>query len=96
MNEEITLLEAIHQMCHHHAKRKRIMFEVTFDDGIIRKAYFGKGWSLVMNSWHYLVQDGAHSPQFAYGEESAVSAILSISGMNLCGNVVKYHIRRIL
>ena len=96
MDEEITLLEAIHQMCHHRAKRKRILFEVTFDEGITRKAYFGKGWSLMLNNWHYLVQDGEHSPEHAYDEKAAVSAILSISGMYLCGNIVKYHIRRIL
>lgn len=96
MDEELTLLEAIHQMYQHRAKRKRILFEVTFDEGVTRKAYFGKGWSIVMRDWHYLVQDGEHSPQFAYGEKAAVSAILSISGMHLCGNVVKYHIRRIL
>lgn len=94
--EEITLLEAIHQMCHHHRKRKRIMFEVTFDDGITRKAYFGKIWSIVMADWHYLVQDGEHAPQFCYCEKAAISAIMSISGMGLRGNVVKYHIQRIL
>lgn len=94
--EEITLLEAIHQICHHKAKRKRIVFEVTFDEGISRKAYIGKVWSLVMGDWHYLVQDGEHSPQFCYTEKAAVSAILSISGMQLHGNVVKYHIRRII
>ena len=44
MDEEITLLEAIRQMCLHKAKRKRIVFEVTFDEGVTRKAYFGKGW----------------------------------------------------
>jgi len=96
MDEEITLLEAIRQMCLHKAKRKRIVFEVTFDEGVTRKAYFGKGWSIMMDDWHYLVQDGVHSPEFAYDEKAAVSAILSISGMHLCGNVVKYHIRRVI
>lgn len=95
MNEEITLLEAIHQMCYHRAKRKRIVFEVTFDEGITRKAYFGKVWSIVLDDWNYLVQDGEHSPEFAYNERAAVSAIMSIAGMSLRGNVVKYHIRRI-
>ena len=95
MDEEITLLEAIHQMCHHHAKRKRIVFEVTFDEGITRKAYFGKVWSIVLNDWNYLVQDGEHSPELAINERAAVSAIMSIAGMSLRGNVVKYHIRRI-
>ena len=95
MDEEITLLEAIHQMCHHQAKRKRIVFEVTFDEGVTRKAYFGKVWSIVLNDWNYLVQDGEHSPEFAYNERAAVSAIMSIAGMSLRGNVVKYHIRRI-
>lgn len=95
MDEEITLLEAIHQMCHHRAKRRRIVFEVTFDEGITRKAYFGKSWSGVCDTWNYLVQDGEHSPEFAYNEKAAVSAIMSVAGMHLCGNVVKYHIRRI-
>ena len=45
MDEEITLLDALQQMWHHKAKRKRIVFEVTFDEGITRKAYFGKVWS---------------------------------------------------
>ena len=51
---------------------------------------------IMMDDWHYLVQDGVHSPEFAYDEKAAVSAILSISGMHLCGNVVKYHIRRVI
>ena len=96
MDEEITLFEAIRQMCLHKAKRKRIVFEVTFDEGVTRKAYFGKVWSRVMEDWHYIVQDGIHSPEFAYDEKAVVSAIMSISGMKLCGNIVKYHIRRII
>lgn len=95
MDEEITLLDALQQMWHHRAKRKRIVFEVTFDEGITRKAYFGKAWSRVCETWNYLVQDGEHSPEFAYNERAAVSAIISIAGMSLRGNVVKYHIRRI-
>ena len=96
MDEEITLLDALQQIWHHKAKRKRIVYEVTFDEGITRKAYFGKVWSSVCETWDYLVQDGEHSPQFAYTERAAVSAIMSISGMKLCGNIVKYHIRRIV
>ena len=96
MDEEITLLDAMQQMWHHKAKRKRIVFEVTFDEGITRKAYFGKVWSRVCEAWDYVVQDGEHSPQFAYNERAAVSAIMSIAGMSLRGNVVKYHIRRIV
>ena len=96
MDEEITLLDAMQQMWHHKAKRKRIVFEVTFDEGITRKAYFGKVWSRVCEARDYVVQDGEHSPQFAYNEKAAVSAITSISGMRLCGNIVKYHIRRIV
>ena len=96
MDEKITLLDALQQMWRHKAKRKRIVFEVTFDEGITRKAYFGKAWSRVCETWDYVVQDGEHSPQFAYDEKAAVSAIMSISGMKLCGNVVKYHIRRIV
>ena len=95
MDEEITLLDALQQMWHHRAKRKRIVFEVTFDEGITRKAYFGKAWSRVCETWNYLVQDGEHSPEFAYNERAAVSAIISIAGMSLRGNVVKYHIRHI-
>ena len=96
MDEKITLLDALQQMWRHKAKRKRIVFEVTFDEGITLKAYFGKAWSRVCETWDYLVQVGEHSPQFAYTEKAAVSAIMSISGMKLCGNVVKYHIRRIV
>ena len=96
MDEKITLLDALQQMWRHKAKRKRIVFEVTFDEGITRKAYFGKAWSRVCETWDYLVQDGEHSPQFAYTEKAAVSAIMSISGMKLCGNVVKYHIHHIV
>lgn len=91
--EEITLLDALQQLWHFKAKRKTLMFEVTFDDGITRKAYFGKCWSRVMGNWQYIVQDGEHAPGFCYGEKAAVSAILGISGMYLCGNTVKYHIR---
>lgn len=96
MDEEISLLDALQQIWHHKAKRKRIVFEVNFDEGITRKAYFGKSWSKVCGSWNYVVQDGEHSPQFAYGEKAAVSAIMSISGMRLHGNIVKYHIHRIV
>lgn len=92
--EEITLLEALHQLCHFRTKRKRIVFEVTFDEGITRKAYFGKSWSRVLGEWQYIVQDGEHAPGFCYNEKAAVSAILGISGMYLCGCTVKYHIRR--
>lgn len=91
--EEITLLDALHQLWLFKAKRKALMFEVTFDDGITRKAFFGKVWNKVMGDWQYIVQDGEHSPQFCYNEKVAVSAILEISGMYLCGNTVKYHIR---
>ena len=92
--EEITLLDALHQLWHHKAKRKNLVFEVTFDEGITRKAYFGKSWSRVMGDWQYIVQDGDHAPGFCYNERAAVSAILGISGMYLCGCTVKYHIRR--
>lgn len=91
--EEITLLDALQQLWHFKAKRKTLVFEVTFDDGITRKAYFGKCWSRVMGEWQYIVQDGEHAPGFCYNEKAAVSAILGISGMHLCGCTVKYHIR---
>ena len=59
--EEITLLDALQQLWHHKAKRKNLFFEVTFDEGITRKAYFGKSWSRVMGDWQYIVQDGEHA-----------------------------------
>lgn len=94
MDEEITLLDALQQLWHHKAKRKKIVFEVTFDEGITRRAYFGKVWSQVRKEWTYIIQDGVHDPQFGYDEKAAVSAIMSISGMRLRGNGVRYHIRR--
>lgn len=90
--EEITLLDALQQLFHFKAKRKNLVFEVTFDEGITRKAYFGKSWSRVMGDWQYIVQDGEHTPGFCYSERAAVSAIMRISGMALHGNVVRYHI----
>lgn len=91
--EEITLLDALQRLWHFKAKKKALMFEVTFDEGITRKAYFGKVWSRVTKDWQYIVQDGEHAPGFCYNEKAAVSAILGISGMYLCGTTVKYHIR---
>lgn len=90
--EELTLLDALQQIWHHKAKQKKIVFEVTFDEGITRRAYFGKVWSQVRKEWIYIIQDGVHDPQFGYDEKAAVSAIMSISGMRLRGNVVRYHI----
>ena len=92
--EELTLLDALQQIWHHRAKQKKIVFEVTFDEGITRRAYFGKVWSRVRKEWIYIIQDGVHDPQFGYDEKAAVSAIMSISGMRLRGNVVRYHIYR--
>ena len=63
--EEITLLDALQRLWHFKAKRKTLVFEVTFDDGITRKAYFGKSWSRVTGNWQYIVQDGEHAPGFA-------------------------------
>ena len=94
MDEEITLLDALQQLWHHKAKQKKLVFEVTFDEGITRRAYFGKVWSQVRQQWSYIIQDGVHDPQFGYDEKAAVSAIMSISGMRLRGNVVQYHIHR--
>lgn len=91
--DEITLLDALQQLWHFKAKRKKLVFEVTFDEGITRKAYFGKSWSRVMGTWQYIVQDGEHAPGFCYDEKAAVSAIMGISGMRLVGCTVKYHIR---
>lgn len=95
MDNEITLLDALQQMWHHKTKRKPIVFEVTFDEGVTRRARFGKLWSKTRKEWSYIIQDGVHDPQFGYDERAAVSAIVSISGMRLCGNIVKYHIHRI-
>ena len=91
--EEITLLDALHQLWHFKAKKKALMFEVTFDEGVTRKAYFGKVWSGVTKDWQYIVQDGERAPGFCYNEKAAVSAIMEISGMYLYGTTVKYHIR---
>ena len=91
---ELTLLEALYKLRTHKSKRQKLIFRVTFDEGITRKAYFGKVWSRVRKEWTYIIQDGVHDPQFGYDEKAAVSAILSISGMRLQGNVVKYHIHR--
>ena len=92
---EITLLDALQQLWHHKDKRKKLIFEVSFDDGITRTARFGKVWNGVMKEWHYVAQDGRYCPGFAYDERAAVSAIMSISGMQLRGCTVIYHIRKI-
>ena len=91
---EITLMNAIHRMYVHKDKKSPIRFLVTFDDGITRKASFGKSWSKTMNTWTYFVQDGAYEPRFSYQEREAVSAIMSISGMKLYGASVRYHIQQ--
>ena len=92
---EITLLDALQQLWHFKDKRKKLIFEVSFDEGITRTARFGKVWNRVMKEWDYIVQDGQHSPGFAYGERDAVSAIMSISGMRLIGCTTKYHIMKL-
>ncbi len=81
-------------MCHHTAKRKRIVFQVTFDEGITRKAEFAKRWCSITQSCSYEVQEGQYTPYIMYGEREAVSAIMSIPGMELHGNTVKYHIHQ--
>lgn len=91
---EITLMDAIHRMYVHKDKKMPIRFWVSFDDGITRKANFGKSWSKTMKTWTYFVQDGAYEPRFAYQEREAVSAIMSISGMKLYGASVRYHIQQ--
>lgn len=48
---EITLLEAIHLLRMHKRKKQRLVFLVTFDEGITRTARFGKYWNKVMKSW---------------------------------------------
>ena len=93
--EEITLLDAIQQLWHFKDKSKKLIFEVYFDEVITRTARFGKIWNRVTKEWDYVVQDGKASPGFAYDERAAVSAIMSISGMKLCGATVKYHITKL-
>ena len=91
VSEDITMLDALHSLWNHKAKRKTIRFEVTVDD-VSRKVIFGKVWSRVSNDWNYYVQDGDYTPQYVYGERQIVSAIMSISGMSLYGSTVRYHI----
>ena len=93
VSEDITMLDALQRLWHHRAKRKNIHFEVTFED-VSRKVGFGKVWSRLSDSWNYYVQDGDNTPQYVYGEKQIVSAIMSISGMSLFGNTVRYHIHQ--
>ena len=93
VNEDITMLDALQRLWNHKAKCKTIRFEVTFGD-VSRKVVFGKVWSRVSNDWYYYVQDGDYTPQYVYGERQIVSAIMSISGMSLYGNTVRYHIHQ--
>ena len=91
VSEEISMLDALQRLWYHKAKRKGIRFEVTFDD-VSRKVIFGKVCSRLSNSWNYYIQDGDFTPQYVYGEKQVVSAIMSIPGMSLYGNTVRYHI----
>ena len=93
VREDITMLDALQRLWNYKAKRKSICFEVTFDD-VTRKVIFGKVWSRMDNDWNYYVQDGDYTPQFIYKEKQVVSAIMSISGMSLYGNTVRYHIHQ--
>ena len=93
VSEDITMLDALQRLWHHNAKRRSIRFEVTFDD-VSRKVIFGKVWSKMDNDWNYFVQDGDYTTQYVYKEKQVVSAIMSISGMNLYGNTVRYHIHQ--
>ena len=74
-------------------KRKGICFEFAFDD-VSRKVSLGKVWSRLSNDWNYCVQDGDYTPQYVYVEKQVVSAIMTISGMSLYGNTVRYHIHQ--
>lgn len=93
LREDITMLDALQRLWHHKAKRKSICFEIAFDD-VTRKVIFGKVWSRMDNDWNYYVQDGDYTPQYIYQEKQVVSAIMSISGMSLYGNSVRYHIHQ--
>lgn len=46
------------------------------------------------NDWNYYVKEGDYTPQYVYREKQIVSAIMSISGMSLFGNTVRYHIHQ--
>ena len=87
------MLDALQRLWHHKAKRKNIRFEITFDD-ISRKVTFGKVWSRLSNVWNYYVKDGDYTPQYVYREKQIVSSIMSISGMSLFVNTVRYHIHQ--
>lgn len=63
--EDITMLDALQRLWHHKAKRKPIVFVVTFP-GVSRKVTFAKVWSRMDNDWQYLVKDGEYTPQFVY------------------------------
>lgn len=93
VNIEITMLDALQRLWYHKAKRKSLRFEVSFED-VSRTVTFGKVWSRVSNDWNYYVQEGDYMPQYVYGEKQIVSAIMSISGMSLYGNTIRYHIRQ--
>ena len=93
MREDITMLDALQRLWNYKAKRNSICFEVTFDD-VSRKVIFGKVWSRMDNDWNYFVQDGDYTPQYIYGEKQVVSAIMSIPGMSLYGNTVRYYIHQ--
>ena len=87
------MLDALQRLWHHRSKRKSIYFGVTFDE-VSRKVIFGKVSSKMDEDWNYVVQDGDYSPQYMYREKQVVSAIMSIPGMSLYGNMVRYHIRQ--
>ena len=85
------MLDALQRLWNHKAKRRTIRFEITFDD-VSRKVIFGKVWSKLDHDWNYHVQDSDHTPQYLYREKQVVSAIMSIPGMSLYGNSVRYRI----
>lgn len=91
---EVTLLEALYQLRQHRSKKQPIYFEVFFTD-VNCTARFGKKWHKVMKKWVYPVQDGPDGIDFVYDERESVSAILSIPGMELYGNSVRYRIHKV-
>lgn len=93
--EEVTLLEAIYQLHQHKKKREGIYFEIHFQD-VTRKPRFGKQWSRVKKEWQYAVKKGNYEPCFAYDEKAAVSAIMSIPGLQLHFNTVPYTVHRLM
>lgn len=62
--EDISMLDALQRLWHHKAKRKPIVFVVTFPD-VSRKVTFAKVWSRMDNDWQYLVKTASTRPSLS-------------------------------